>query len=163
MKKLLLSIVACFMAISMSAQSGSTPFTKGKMYANANFSGFDLGYNGTSKWNVVLSGKAGYLVKNNLMVLGELGWGIYQKAPNDFSLGAGARYYIEQNGIYLGAGARYRHSANYNDFMPNVNVGYTFFLTRSVTVEPELYFDFSTKSFSDYTGFGLRIGFGVYL
>jgi hypothetical protein len=32
-----------------------------------------------------------------------------------------------------------------------------------VTVEPEIYFDMSTKDIKDYSGFGLRIGFGIYL
>jgi len=83
--------------------------------------------------------------------------------PNDISAGVGMRYYIRQNGIYLGAGASYKHSDGYDDFMPNVHVGYAFFLSRTVTIEPELYYNMSTKSFKDYSGFGLRVGFGIYL
>ena len=67
------------------------------------------------------------------------------------------------SGIYLGAGANYKHSECYDDFLPNVNVGYAFFISRTVTIEPELYYNMSTKSFKDYSGFGLRIGFGIYL
>ena len=45
-----------------------------------------------------------------------------------FSVGAQARYYIEQNGLYLGGGVKLAHSGGYNDFMPGVEVGYAFFL-----------------------------------
>jgi hypothetical protein len=97
------------------------------------------------------------------MLLGEFLWGIRQKADNSFAIGAGGRYYIVQNGLYLGAGARFAHQgSDYNDFVPNVNIGYAYFLNHHVTIEPELYFDISTKSFKDYTGVGLRVTMGVY-
>ena len=167
MQKVLLSMIALMTAMSVNAQNylneSSTPFTEGKWYANAGFSGLDLNYNSTTKWNFAINAKVGYLFKDNWMVLGDGMWGIYHAAPNEFRLGAGVRYYIEQNGLYLGAGARYKHAYECDDFLPNVNVGYTFFLSRVVTIEPELYFDISTKSFKDYTGFGFRVGFGIYL
>jgi len=151
------------MAVSLSAQSGDTPFKKGKVYVNAGFSGLDLNYNGSQKWSLTLFGKGGYMIQDNVMIMADAMWGMYKGSNNEFRLGAGARYYIAQNGIYLGAGARYKHRGNYDDFMPNVNIGYTHFLSRTVTIEPELYYDFSTKSFSDHSGFGLRIGLGIYL
>jgi len=67
-----------------------------------------------------------------------------------------------QNGLYLGAGVQYKHAVSYKDFLPGVQVGYAFFISRTVTIEPELYFDISTKNF-DYSAYGLRIGVGVYL
>ena len=48
------------------------------------------------------------------------------------------------------------------DFQPNISLGYAFFLNRTVTVEPELYFNLSTKDI-DNSSYGFRIGFGVYL
>lgn len=157
-KKIALFITGLLMAVSANAQ-----FEQGKMYANAGLSGLNLNYNSNTKWNLELSGKAGYMFQDNWMAVGELAWGIYQESPNTFGLGAGVRYYIEQNGIYLGAGARYKHAKCYDDFMPNINVGYAFFLSRTVTLEPEIYFDLSTKDIKDYSGFGLRIGVGIYL
>jgi hypothetical protein len=157
-KKIALLFVGLLMAVSANAQ-----FEQGKMYANAGFSGIDLSFNSTQKWNLNLNLKLGYMVIDDLMVLADGMWGIRQKADNEFRLGGGVRYYIEQNGIYLGAGVRYKHLPDFDDFLPNVNVGYAFFLSRTVTVEPELYYDISTKSFKDYSGFGLRIGFGIYL
>jgi len=157
-KKFFLLLVAMMMSLASNAQ-----FEQGKMYANAGFSSIDLNFNSTSKWNLDICGKVGYMFMDSWMAVGDAYWGIHQKSPNDFGLGAGIRYYIEQNGLYLGAGARYKHSENYDDFVPNIAVGYAFFLSRTVTVEPELYYDISTKSFKDYSGFGLRIGFGIYL
>ena len=52
---------------------------------------------------------------------------------------------------------------SYNDFMPSVQVGYAFFVSRTVTIEPELYYEQSFKNHKDYSNVGLRIGIGVYL
>ena len=148
MKKLLMTFATLLLAMSVSAQQyqnvSDTPFNKGKMYASAGFSGLDLNYNSTTKWNLNIDGKVGYFLVDDVMALAEAQWGIHQEYPNDFTVGAGMRYYIRQNGIY-------------------VNVGYAFFISRTVTIEPELYYNMSTKSFKDYSGFGLRIGFGIYL
>ena len=60
-------------------------------------------------------------------------------------------------------GANYVHKwHDFDDFMPTIQLGYSFFLNRTVTIEPELYYNQSLKDHSDYSGFGLRIGFGIY-
>jgi len=159
MKKIFLTLLfGLMMTVAANAQ-----FEQGKLYANAGLSGLDLNYNANSKWNLGLSAKVGYMFVDDWMVLADGMWNIRHEAPNDFRLGAGVRYYIEQNGLYLGAGARYKHEHEYDDFMPNVNIGYAFFLSRTVTIEPELYYDFSMKDFKEYSGFGLRVGVGIYL
>ena len=163
MKKFFVAIAMLAMTLAVSAQSSDTPFEKGKIYVGAGFSGLNLYYNSNTKWNFDINARGGYFIEDNWMLLGEFMWGIRQKSDNSFKLGAGARYYIVQNGLYLGAGARYAHQGSeYNDFVPNINVGYAYFLNHYVTIEPELYFDISTKSFKDYTGFGLRVSLGVY-
>lgn len=145
----------------MTVVGANAQFEQGKVYANAGFTGLDLNYQ--NDWNLGINAKVGYLFMDNWMVLADGMWNIRENANNDFRLGAGLRYHIEQNGLYLGAGARYKHENKYDDFMPNVNVGYTFFLSRTVTVEPELYYDISLKDIKDRSDFGLRIGFGIYL
>ena len=163
MKKFFVAIAMLAMTLAVSAQSSDTPFEKGKIYVGAGFSGLNLNYNSNTKWNFDINARGGYFIEDNWMLLGEFLWGIRQKADNSFAIGAGGRYYIVQNGLYLGAGARFAHQgSDYNDFMPNVNVGYAYFLNHHVTIEPELYFDISTKSFKDYTGVGLRVTMGVY-
>lgn len=52
---------------------------------------------------------------------------------------------------------------NYNDIMPGIEVGYAFFVSRTVTIEPSLYYDQSFRRHSDYSKFGARLGIGVYL
>ena len=47
--------------------------------------------------------------------------------------------------------------------MPGVEVGYAFFLSRTVTVEPSVYYNQSFKKHSDYSRIGLKLGIGVYL
>lgn len=47
--------------------------------------------------------------------------------------------------------------------MPGVEVGYAFFLSRTVTVEPAIYYDQSFKKHSDFSTIGLRLGVGIYL
>ncbi len=78
-------------------------------------------------------------------------------------VGAGGRYYITQNGLFLGANCKFLHANhNYNDVMPGAEVGYAFFINRSVTIEPAIYYDHSFKD-SDYSTVGLKIGLGIYL
>ena len=68
-----------------------------------------------------------------------------------------------QNGLYLGAGVKLLHANhNYNDLMPGVEVGYAFFINRSVTIEPALYYDQSFKT-HNYSTVGLKVGLGIYL
>jgi len=157
-KKLFIMLFGLMTAVAANAQ-----FQQGKPYFQAGFTGLDLNYNSTSHWNLGVNAKVGYLFMDNWMVLADGMWNLRQEAPNDFRLGAGLRYYIEQNGLYLGAGARYKHETGCDDFMPNVSLGYAFFLSRTVTIEPELYYDISLKNFKDCSDVGFRIGFGIYL
>ena len=158
-KKLCLVVMAIMVAIAAHAQ-----FESGKKYANVSLSGLNLSYNGSEKTSFGLSAKGGYLFMDNVMVLGSVGYKKSTDVPAQLSLGAGARYYIEQNGIYLGAGVNYLHVGDlYDDFLPSVHVGYAFFIGRNVTIEPEIYYNQSFKSHKDYSEIGFRLGVGLYL
>ena len=67
MKKLLMTFATLLLAMSVSAQQyqnvSDTPFNKGKMYASAGFSGLDLNYNSTTKWNLNIDGKVTTFVR----------------------------------------------------------------------------------------------------
>ena len=156
MKKIALFVVALVMSVAANAQ-----FEQGKGYIGASLSGFDISSQ-AKHFHLGVNAKLGYVFADNLMALGEVGYDKTEDLPYSLAAGAGARYYIIQNGLYLGAGLKYKHAFEYNDVVPNLHLGYAFFLSRTVTLEPELYFDFSTKS-SDYMAYGLRIGIGVYL
>lgn len=161
MKKILMLLVVMSMAISGYAQ-----FEQGKYYVGASLTGLDISYSGSEDLNLGLDVKGGYLIADDWMITAQVG---IQHNGNDdvanmYSLGIGGRYYIIQNGLYLGVNAKLIHANhNYNDLMPSLEVGYAFFLNKSVTVEPAIYYDQSFKNHSDYSKIGLRIGVGVYL
>ena len=169
MKKLMMAAISLMMAMSVNAQylnDSETPFTEGKFYVSASASSASFAYSKSTDFKLGLNAKAGYLFMDNLMVLGVVEF----SSQNNFDIlttqiGAGARYYFENCGIYLGAIAKYAHvksfETNFSDFRPELHAGYCFFLGRHVTLEPEAYYEHSFKD-SDYSGFGLRIGIGVY-
>ena len=95
-----MTFATLLLAMSVSAQQyqnvSDTPFNKGKMYASAGFSGLDLNYNSTTKWNLNIDGKVGYFLVDDVMALAEAQWGIHQEYPNDFIVGAAS----EKNSVY---------------------------------------------------------------
>ena len=157
MKKIALFVVALVMSVAANAQ-----FEQGKGYLGASLTNVDLSYNGLNKGHFGLGAKAGYLIADDWMLTGQLDYQKTKDVPYSLTIGPGIRYYIQQNGLYRGASALFKHADDYNDFMPSIQIGYAFFISRTVTIEPELYFDISTKKF-DYSCYGLGIGIGVYL
>ena len=158
-KKLAIVIFGLLMAIGAKAQ-----FEEGKAYIGASLSGLNLSYNGSEKGSFGLDAKVGYLFADDWMVTGQMAYSKQKYVPASFSFGAGARYFIVQNGLYLGANVDYVHAGdNYKDFMPSLHLGYAFFLNGSVTIEPEIYYNQSFKNHSDFSTIGFRIGVGVYL
>lgn len=160
-KKVIAMIAALFMAVTANAQ-----FEQGKVYLGGSLTGLNLKYSGIDNLSLGLQAQAGYMFDDNLMLLGQVAYDHNggKGSKNNVSFGVGGRYYIEQNGIYLGVNCKYIHGSHgYNDVMPGVEVGYAFFLSRTVTVEPAIYYDQSFKNHSDFSTIGLKIGLGVYL
>ena len=169
MKQLMMAAIGLMMAMSANAQYlnvSETPFTEGKFYVSASASSASLAYSKSTDFALGINGKVGYLFMDNLMALGVVEFNSQKNFDViTMELGAGVRYYFEQNGIYLSAVAKYAHvksgDYSFSDFRPEANVGYCFFLGRHLTVEPEAYYEHSFKD-SDYSGFGLRLGLGLY-
>lgn len=164
MKKIMMTLVALVMAISANAQylnDSEKVFSQGKFYVGASTSGAALSYHKASDWNLNLQAKAGYLLADDVMFVGQLGYEAQTDFDDIIQIGAGLRYYFESCGVYAGATAKYVKCGDFSDFRPELNLGYAYFLTGKLTVEPEVYYEHSTKD-SDYSGFGFRIGFGVY-
>lgn len=159
MKKIVLVFTALLVSVASHAQ-----FEADKLYVGASLSSLDLSYNGLQKGRIGVQGKVGYLFDDNMMLLSQMAYEKMTDCPFTLSWGLGGRYYMEQNGLYFGVSATYRHGGGgYNDVLPGIQVGYSFFISRTVTIEPEIYYDQSFKNHSDYSTIGLRIGFGVYL
>lgn len=153
------------LAVMLVAKSASAQFREGKGYLGASLTGLNLNYNSKNGFNIGAEAKAGVFFADDWMLLGQAA--LKHNGSNDvsdeISAGAGVRYYIEQNGLYLGLNAKFIHAdRNYNDVMPGLEVGYAFFINRSVTIEPAVYYDHSFKN-SDYSTVGFKIGLGVYL
>jgi hypothetical protein len=124
MKKLAIAALALVVSTAAHAQ-----FESGKQYIGASMTGLNLSYNGSQDLNLGIQAKAGYFVEDDWMLLGQVEYNHsgLEGVKDYFSVGAQARYYIEQNGLYLGGGVKLAHSGGYNDFMPGVEVGYAFF------------------------------------
>ena len=157
MKKFAFVLVALMVSVAANAQ-----VEKGKKYIGASMSGLNLSYSGSEKTHFGLQAKGGYLVADNLMATGLVGYDKTGDFPYALTLGVGGRYYIVQNGLFLGAGVNCKFSDDFNDLMPTVQLGYAFFLNHSVTVEPEIYYEQSFKNHKDYSKIGFRVGLGFY-
>lgn len=160
-KKLLVLMVTTLFALSANAQ-----FEKDKMYIGGSLTGLNLSYSGSTELNLGLQAQAGYMLEDDIMVLAQAALQLnnLSGSHDSFAVGLGGRYYIEQNGVFLGVNCKFVHAGkSYNDIMPGVEVGYAFFLSRTVTVEPAIYYDQSFKSHRDYSTIGLRLGVGIYL
>ncbi len=157
-KKLIAVFAALMVSVAANAQ-----FEKGKMYAGASLSGLDLSCNGAGNGKYAIGALGGYMFEDNMTLTGHIGLS-HHDGLTDYSLGMGYRYYMPQNGIYLGASLKYVYEDGvYDDLMPGIQVGYSFFINGKVTIEPELYYDHALFNFSDYSTIGFRLGIGVYL
>ena len=160
MKKFLFMVTLALLAGTAKAQ-----FQAGKAYLGASLTGLDMHYNGQNGFNIGLEAKAGLLFTDNWMMLGSisLNHNGSEAVADHLAATAGLRYYIVQNGLFLGLNGKYVHAEhNYNDVMPGAELGYAFFVTRSDTIEPEVYYYHSLKKTYN-TRVGLKIGIGIYL
>jgi hypothetical protein len=157
MKKILTLLLLLATTLSASAQ-----FEKGKKYIGASLSGIGLSYSDNEKFRLGLDAEAGYFIADCWMLKGNIGYD-HTRQIDDVRVGAGARYFFSQNGIFLGAGAEYNHfTPNNNDLMIPVEVGYAFFLNGHITFEPSLYYKMSLHDFGGNSSVGFRVGLGFY-
>lgn len=157
-----IAVMALGLMVSVGAHA---QFESGKQYCGASLTGLNLSYNGSEELSLGIQAKAGYFFEDDMMLLAQAEYkhsGL-EGVKDYWALGAQGRYYIEQNGIYLGAGVKLIHTGSYNDVMPGVEVGYAFFVSKQVTIEPAVYYDQSFKNHSDYSTVGVKVGIGIYL
>ncbi len=160
-------ICLLLMALILSSVTSFAQFEQGKKYLSANLSGLNLSYSGAEKWNFDLQAFGGYMIEDNWMVTANAGFAHQENSANTLMLGAGVRYYVSANGLFVGVGATFNHrgydDVKVNDLMPNVQIGYAFFLSKDITIEPSFFYNQSLKNHSDYSKVGFRIGVGIYL
>lgn len=157
MKKILL--VALLLA---TATTASAQFEQGLKYVGAYATGLDMNYSTKNKFRFGLGAEAGYFIMDHLMLKVDASYQ-HTDATDDFTLGAGARYYVTHHGFYLGAGAQYAHrSPNNNDVLIPIEAGYSFYFNDYISFEPALYYRMSVNDFGDGSTVGLKIGVGFY-
>lgn len=145
-------------------------FEQNKWYFDAAITDFGLSYSGSEKLRMGAQITVGTFLFDDIALLLN-GEGIYHKqGEQSATFGVGGRYYFSQNGIYLGTGVKFRHYqyksngekiSNFTDGLWSFEAGYAFFLSRTVTIEPAVYYDFSFED-RDYSKVGFKIGFGLY-
>jgi len=158
MKKLFVMALLAVFSLGAFAQ-----FEQGKWYVSTNLVGAGLSYSGNDKLAFGLGAKGGYFFERDWMLTAEGGMDFRDSDFRSMWVGAGCRYYIEQNGLWLAASGKLVHEfKSYNDFMITPEIGYCFFVNRYITLEPSLYFDISTNDFSEYSRVGVKFGLGFY-
>lgn len=159
MKKVLLSMLLAIVGIA----SASAQFERGKKYLGVGLDGVGISYSEYSKLHIGIGAHAGYMIDDDFMLIGDVGFNYQQKDAQQVVLGGSGRYYIEQNGIFLQVGAHYIHEApKFNDFALTPEVGYCFFVGKHMSIEPSVYYDISVTDFKNHSKFGLKIGLGWY-
>lgn len=156
------ALVICLLVASVAAQA---QFEKGKWVVNPSLTGLDFSYSKNEKAAFGLEAQGGAFLVDNVALLITAG-ADWSKALDTYKLGVGGRYYFDACGVYLGAGLNMKRlnfdkGGTFTDWGLGLEAGYAFFLTRTVTVEPAAYYNLSFKD-SDWSKFGLKVGFGFY-
>ena len=157
MKKFATIALLLFATLSASAQ-----FEQGLKYVGAYATGLDMSYSSKNKFRFGLGAELGYFIMDHLMLKADASYQ-HTDVSDDFTLGAGARYYVTHHGFYLGAGAQYAHrSPKSNDVLIPVEAGYSFYFNDYISFEPAVYYRMSVNDFSKGSTIGLKIGVGFY-
>lgn len=177
-----MALLLAFTTLGAKAQ-----FEQETSYLSTSLTGMDLSFQ-KHQFNFGLNVKGGYFFEDAWMVYGEMGYNFHNikgkyNDTNEITLGAGLRYYIEQNGLYLNLGAKYGHASSWglatgvdvlnnpftyvahnkvNNIYLTPELGYCFYLNHYLSVEPAVYYDMSLNHFSSQSKVGVKVGFGYY-
>lgn len=160
MKKL--TMMLCLLVCTLAAHA---QFEKGKWFVNPSLTGLELSHHtGTDKTSFGFEAKGGAFVVDNVALMVQAGakWNQSSTDTDVFALGAGARYYLDQVGVFLGGSIgveRWDYGQTDDTKLTfGLEAGYAFFLSRTITLEPGVYWNIN----DDYSKFGVKVGFGFY-
>ena len=160
MKKL--ALLVCLLVATVAAQA---QFEKGKWILNPSISGLGLSHNTeTDKTSFGIEAKGGAFLLDNVALLIHAGakWNEKGGDTDVYTLGVGGRYYFSKIGLYLGADVNVDRwdwgTSDDTKFSFGAEAGYAFFLSRTVTLEPAVYWNVN----GDRSVFGLKVGCGFY-
>ncbi len=160
MKKYLLLVFLLMGTVCAHAQ-----FEKSKWVVNPSVTGLGLSYDtGVDKASFGLGVNGGAFLMDNVALLlrGGVSWNEGGSDMNRYYVGVGGRYYFDKVGIYLGANVNVDRwdGSSYDDtkFSFGMEAGYAFFVSKTVALEPAVYWNIN----GDRSKFGLKVGFGFY-
>lgn len=160
MKKLVMLV--CLLVVTVAARA---QFEKGTIILNPSITGLDFSYSKNDDAKFGIEAQAGSFLADGFALLVNMG-ADWAKEIDKYSLGTGVRFYFNTTGVYLGTGLdweRYRLKGGYdhNDWGVGIEAGYAFFLSRTVTIEPAVYYKWRFND-DDLSRFGIKVGFGFY-
>lgn len=156
--------VICLLMASVFAHA---QFEEGRWIFNPSVTGLNFSHSdidGGTRFGLLAQG--GAFVVDNVALLITLG-AEWSKPYDTRTAGVGGRYYFSKSGIYVGAGFKMKYWAfdgrrhNTTDFSLGAEAGYAYFISKNITIEPAIYYDLSFKD-SDFSKFGIKVGFGIY-
>lgn len=162
MKKI--ALMVCLLVATVAAQA---QFEKGKWFVNPSVSGLALTHDTeTDKTSFGLEAQGGTFLMDNFALLIDLAgaWNALGSDVDIYSAAAGCRYYFDKVGVYVGADLgvnRYEYGGDGDGRTLckfGLEAGYAFFLSRTVTIEPAVYWNVD----KDRSQYGLKVGFGFY-
>ncbi|WP_321479599.1 hypothetical protein [uncultured Bacteroides sp.] len=154
-------LIICLLLASLGAQA---QFEKGKWMVNTSMTSMDFSYSDSDKGHLGFLAEGGTFLEDNIALLLTLG-ADWSDPKDTYTLGANGRYYFEKTGVYLGAGLNmkrwYYGGTHASDYALGLQGGYAYFLSRTVTIEPAVYYDLSLKN-GNNSKIGFKLGFGFY-
>jgi len=107
-----------------------------------------------------LSPQIGFFLREGLAVGAKVDYARFSSA-NSLALAPYVRYFFLRK-LYIQPAVGFGVSGNNNVTSIQTDLGYALFLNKSVALEPVAFFNYSTSSNFDQTGYGLKIGLQVY-
>ena len=109
--------ITLFLLLLVAALNANAQFEKGKKYANLSFTGLGMSYSSNERFRFGLQAEGGYFISDCLLLKGNLGYD-HTRYTDEVAIGAGARYYFDQCGVYLGGGFEFAHfTKDINDLL----------------------------------------------
>ena len=160
MRKVVFSLCLLGMSVAAKAQ-----FEQGKWVVNPSVTGLSYSQSSYGGTSFGINTQAGAFLIDNAALMVGVG-GNWTRPVDSYRTSVSGRYYFQTTGVYLGAGVKMEYwkpesSGSVTDLGAFAEAGYAFFITRTITLEPAVYYDLSFKD-SAYSGFGLKVGFGLY-
>lgn len=155
-------LIVCFCLLCMTV-AAKAQFEQGKWVINPSFTGLNFSRSEVKGKDLGVAGQIGAFLANNTALIVGLG-AEWTDNADLYHASVGGRYYFDAFGVYVGAGLKMNHW-KYHSSTTNIagygEVGYAFFITKTITIEPAVYYDLSFKD-KDYSELGFKIGFGIY-